>query len=95
MTIVCSDGKQLNNPAWKESEDVTSVVELKTTDYPMFVLLHCDVNATDWHVIRGFDPDQESLVIETAEDYLTRLPDGSQVGIAEVRRYGIVDRNRR
>jgi hypothetical protein len=38
--------------------------ELKITDYPMFVLLHCDVNANDWHVIRGFDPDQESLAIE-------------------------------
>jgi hypothetical protein len=69
--------------------------ELKTTDYPMFVLLACDVNATDWHVVHGFDPDQEELAIEAAEDYLTRLPDGSQVGIAEVRRYGIIDRHRR
>jgi len=71
------------------------VSELKTTDYPMFVLLICDVDATDWHVIRGFDPDQKELAEELAMDYLTRLRDGTQIGIAEVRTYGIVDKLRR
>lgn len=69
--------------------------DLKTTDYPMFVLLICDVDATDWHVVRGFDPDQNELAMETAKDYLERLPEGCQVGIAEIRTYGIVDRFRR
>ena len=76
-------------------EVAASVAELKTTDYPMFVLLHCDVDATDWHVIRGFDPDQKELAEECARDYLLRLPEGSQVGIAEVRVYGIAERYRR
>lgn len=58
----------------------------------MFVVLVCDVDAVDWHVVRGFDPDQEGLAEEFAEDYLMRLPDGSQVGIAKVCAYGIVDR---
>lgn len=71
------------------------MTELKRTDYPMFVVLMCDVDATDWHVIRGFDPDQKELAQEFAKDYLTRLPDGSQVGIAEVLTYGIIDRFRR
>lgn len=72
-----------------------SAGEFKTTNYPMMVLLICDTDATDWHVIRGFDPDQEQLANETAKDYLERLPEGCQVGIAKIYTYAIVDRFRR
>jgi hypothetical protein len=74
---------------------MSNTSQLKTTDYPMFVVLICDTDATDWHVIRGFDPDQRELAEELAEDYLTRLRDGTQIGIAEIRAYGIVDRFKR
>lgn len=69
-------------------------MSLIVADQPMLVVLACDTEATDWHVIRGFDPDQQSLAEEAAEDYLTRLPDGSQVAVARVYAYGIVDRRR-
>lgn len=70
------------------------MTELKRTDYPMFVLLMCEVDADDWHVIRAFDPDQKELAEELAEDYLARLRDGTQIGVGEVRAYGIVDKFR-
>lgn len=70
--------------------------EFHTTDFPQIVLLICDVNATDWHVVRSFDPDQKDDAVAEAKDYLTqRLRDGSQVALAEVRTYGIVDHYRR
>lgn len=67
------------------------MLELKTTDFPHFVILVCGADDTDWQVMRSFDPDQEQQAIDTAKDYLESLQEGSQVGVAEIRRYGIID----
>lgn len=65
--------------------------KLQTTNDPHFVVLTCDTDADEWHVTRGLDPDQWSLAVEIANDYLARLREGSQVAIAEVRHYGVVE----